>query len=1084
MGKLQVYNASAGAGKTYTLAREYIKLLFKDKENYRKTLAVTFTNNACDEMKGRIVERLYDLSYKDDAMYRNDLLNYADLWKNRNLSNDEKTTEIKERAKEYLHEILHNYSFFFIETIDSFTQRIIRNFAKELNLPPKFTLELDSEVVLETLVKQILVDSLDNQELHKYLLDFTIEDLENNQGGHQSKLKDEIKSASKLLFEEKYQAKNDATLPIQEKMAGLTAFFENQKQKITDFELYKKEIIELAEKALQLIKDNGLEITSDFKSKSKSQVNRLKKIAEGDIFQDISGVLSVENVLSKDKAVEIQRLYDGEFLPIVEEIAQKATEDTPIVKEYYTAKKLLEQHQGIILSQYIQSKLSDYCKEENTFFLAYSNMFLKGIINESETPFVYEKIGQHIKNIMIDEFQDTSKMQWGNFLPIVSNVLAEGGYGLTIGDMKQAIYRFRNGDWKIMSDLLQDRNFSVDKSAEVGTNFRSCKNIVEFNNAFFKNYALYVENKFAADNAIDVRTTISDIYKTCEQKIQKEEPGCVEVRLINADGSLDAAGAREQRFEAIYEKVVELLQNGREPEDIMFLCYKHSVITELVDFFEQKKQEHKEFATAFSIVNKKALLVDEAPSVQFIVNYLKRMTMSSNDESISYVEATLAYNYNRLFQKVNCELSQMLDFQLIVDQIKTDSNDENNPDLITRNLSLFDTCEQIISVFGLNLVESEIPYLISFQEVVHSYSKNNNTNISRFLEHWEDVKGNTTLVQSDKIGCMKATTIHDSKGLEYPVVFLPDLYSEKQDSHIHALYEYPDTRLNLVKLDGDLKKTTLADSFLEEKYQIQIDSINAMYVACTRASEELYVYDVCTKATSKKGENKQLEIKKSFFEQCIEPLPFDTIDKENYIFIRGTYGKTKKKKTAPKSLNTYSVYKPSGELLPDKDANQMVEFFSKELSPRERGKLYHSILEHVSTISDVEKYVNYFCPIELFSDDAKQKLTAYLSQKMSGENVASWFDGNWDYLLSEQPLLFKVNDKTENRRPDRMIVRGNDVTIIDYKFTDEELSGNRETLRERHIKQVREYMDILSQMGYKPKGYIWYVDLDEIVTID
>lgn len=1044
---LNIYKASAGAGKTYTLTKEYIKLLFKKENNYRKTLAVTFTNNACDEMKSRILEALYELSYNPDAPYIEDL---------KQVENTDDITIIQKKAHRIFRDLLHNYSFFFIETIDSFTQRVIRNFAKDLNLPPKFSLELDPDTILETIIRKLLTNSAENPELHKLLIDFAFEDIDSNK---QTNLKKEIKEASKLLFEEKFQAENTVAKDFETTLKNMHTFFDEQSILIKN---YEQQVCGYAKDIIQAIANTGL-TKDDFRKYGKAScLNVLDKIIAKDFSKNVDTILSADKVITKSldasKKMQIELLYNQKLNELLGALHSLLGE-SPDKRNYCTAKKYVQHKQGIILSQYIQSELDAYCRDENAFFLSFANMLLKGIINKSDTPFVYEKIGQQIENIMIDEFQDTSNMQWDNFKPILSNLLAQqtenesSGYGLIIGDVKQSIYRFRNGDWNILHNLTNSDNneFEInDHSEEIKTNFRSYKNVIEFNNKFFELYSKFVDARFNQTYETN-KDTITTIYKDCAQHTKKGSDGCVEVQLINPDGSMSANEAKEIHLQAIFDKVVSLLQQGRNAEDIMILCYKNNTISDIVQYFNEKKneEEYKDYEEAFSIMSKQALLIDSAPSIQFIINFLQRMTMNEKDKGKEFVDASLAFYYQTLFPE-HANSASLLDINTI-------------PDItIGRNMSIFDTCEQIILQYKLNTVSSEIPFLTNFQDIVHNYSKNNNTNISHFLEHWEEIKDKTYLSQSKRIGSLQAATIHSSKGLQYPVVILPDFAKTTAPKNARALYKTNDNRLSIVKMEGDMKETNFKDEFVEEMYLTEIDNINALYVACTRAEEELYIFDVCNKQNAEK--------KRSLFDETVSAM--DNDECENYFFRKGTANASKTTGQSTSGLNQYVVYEPEARLLPEKNSRHFEDKLNQPQTQREHGLLMHQILEHITTAEDIDRCILQYAPIELVNEKEREEITQSLRTKLADSRIAPWFDNSWDSILTEQTLMMPNGIE---KRPDRMIVRGKEITVIDYKFTKEH--------EESHIKQVREYMHILSQMGYTTKGYIWYVDLNDIVEV-
>ena len=1075
---LDIYKASAGSGKTYTLTLEYIKLLFHDPKNYRKTLAVTFTNNACGEMKNRILRALYLLSFKDDADYIKEL--QAEKFNGKTL----KKEEIQATAKKIYKDILHNYSFFYIETIDAFTQNVIRNFAKDLGLPPKFTLELRQNEILETIVKNLLINSLDNEDLHKILVDFAYEDIENSTT---TDIKKEVKNESNKFFKELYQEvmtdNPRSNEEIKENITKLSLFFEKLEQTKKNT---KKQAQIVSDEIELALKKANLDV-SFFNAPIRDTLNINELFKSGKLNEKVFSPIDCCSKSKKDNHLEeLTELYNNGVL-------QKLKKIQDLVIEYNTAKKILEHKKGVILSQYIQNELDTYCKEENTFFLAFANKFLKSIINGSDTPFVYEKIGQTIENIMVDEFQDTSKMQWENFKPIVLNLLSSLKKALIIGDVKQSIYRFRNGNWQLLHNLEHDSELlpyineeTIDK---LNVNYRSKKNIVQFNNFFFQHYSKKIDKNFNSYYGTN-NDTITHIYENCCQQVGKGDGGCVEIQIF--DGKAD--DAQEELNKALVEKVVSLLQLGRKPDDIVFLCYKNDEISELVNLFNEKKNEYPQYAPYFSIMSKEALLLNNSLAVQFIICYLKRLNVNETSKDAQFLDSFLTYTFNTLHKTGFETFAKILELP------------EYALKPIVQNMSIFETCEHIIENFKLQTLPEETAFLTDFQNIVYSYSKNNNTSISSFLEHWDEIKEKTYLQQAQAHGCMSAATIHSSKGLEYPVVIMPRFIKGKYLQRT-VLYKTNFDDLKLVDLQGDLRQTTLRDEYIEEQYNVEIDDTNALYVACTRPKEELYIFDRSSsgketfrtillgktekeKKSSKKDQEPPESISPSDFidkyHDWFQGNPdLDTIEISGNCFRLGEPKPSKATEsndtivtqnfssyTIPKLVNNGVENDIEIKLVPEKNSKHFIEMLDQPQTEREHGLLMHKILEHINTVADIERYVNQYCPPELFPMAEKQEIAEKLRQKITDKHVAHWFDDSWDHILTEQPLL---QQNGVEKRPDRMLIKGNDVTIIDYKFGKEQ--------PESYKKQVKEYMNILSQMGYTAQGFIWYVELDDIVTV-
>ncbi len=1066
---LQIYKASAGSGKTYRLTFEYIKLLFQDSKNYRKTLAVTFTNNACAEMKHRILSALYNLSFeaRDTEKDKPDYMSQLET-----MGLPEKT--IREKAYTLCKEILHNYSFFYIETIDSFTQNVIRNFAKDLGLPPKFNLVLDNENVLETVTHDLLVNSLQNEALQKALIKFALNDIEENKT---TDIKRAIKNESKNFFNESYQdAYANTTIDI-EKLQNLFTTFKQENNAFN--KQYEASIVQKATAALQLIQNNGLDIIADFKLKSRSKLNVLLKLKNNDFKKTLSEeTCEADNVKpSKGKLAEIDSLYNSNFPNILREIIREMNPDESEERRAYNTKQqIIKNEQGIILSQFIKDGINSYCREENSFLIAYANKFLQTIIDNSETPFIYEKIGQYIENIMIDEFQDTSKMQWKNFNPIVQNLPGGESKALIIGDVKQSIYRFRNGDWRLMHNLSKNNKQTTNEVKNC--NYRSFPNIVDFNNAFFEKYSKFVDDNFNENYDPSEASTqfhaITEIYEDCKQEIpektkQSAIKGCVEIKLVDTtDQNKDEA--QSTILEEIFQKVISLFKIGRTPDDIAFLCYRNSDIRDLVTFFNEKKTEYPEYADKLSIMSKEALLLNNSPSILFITTYLQWLTVANKEnKDAQFFESFLKFTYNAIHPEEEMPEPQ-----------------------ISRNRSLFETSEEIIQKFRLSESKTDAAFITDFQNLVYSYSQNNNTSISHFLEHWDEVKNKTYLQQSNTPGFMNALTVHKSKGLEYPVVIMPQFIKGKRRT-MQSLYKTDYAELPMVSLSGDMTETNFKKEYIEELYNIEIDNLNALYVACTRPREELYIYE------GFKNSEKKPSVTYTVFNQIIQQLGFGEC--EDTTFRLGEPILLKKEKGKNESgfipLSSYTIEKSdNAKLIPASGSDRFPEIITQKQTSAEIGNQLHAIMEHIITIKDIPRAINQSCPPEHYTTEDKAKLEQDIRNLISDPEVAPWFDDTkWDTICTEQAILLtneykerttqekrsdeqkfsKRKTDADTRRPDRIMIKGKQVVIIDYK--------TGQSKHESYKKQMREYLDILSLMGYNPCGYIWYVNQKSIIEV-
>ena len=472
---LTIYRASAGAGKTHRLTGEYLLLLFSQPGAYRRILAVTFTNKATDEMKGRIVEELHRLASGEDSDYIALLSGHYSLTE----------TEVRRQAKRILIAILHDYSAFNISTIDRFFQQTMRAFTREIGLQGGYGIEMDQDLVLSEAVDRLLgdLDKSGNKELLGWLLRFAEDKIED---GGEWNLRRDIKMLGKELFKESYKQFSDA---LSEDIADKKAL-ENYKETLFGIiRTVEKEVKTFGEKANAIMKEYGLQ-PSDFIQGSRSPMFLFQRWATGEMKEPTATFRNLADNVEKwytkktDPALQaiIGTAYDNGLNDCIKGIIARFDDLTA----YYSAKEIVRYYYTLGILTDISREIAAYREEKNVMLIADTTELLHKVIAGSDAPFIYEKTGTQIDHFMIDEFQDTSAMQWSNFRPLIEESLAHNRQNLIVGDVKQSIYRFRNSDWKLLDEQVR-QDFSADEVAEetLKDNWRSCRNIVEFNNALF-----------------------------------------------------------------------------------------------------------------------------------------------------------------------------------------------------------------------------------------------------------------------------------------------------------------------------------------------------------------------------------------------------------------------------------------------------------------------------------------------------------------------------------------------------------------------------------------------------------------------
>lgn len=574
MSQLKVYRASAGSGKTYTLTQEYIFLLFKKPENYRQILAVTFTNKATAEMRSRILSTLNNLAHQTMGTPEH----MVDLQNKFKLT----TAEVRQKASLLLGLLLHDFSRFSISTIDSFFQKVTRSFAREMGLPIGFRLELETKHIMLQAIDQLILemDAPQHKAMKEWLIDFARERMEQD---NKWNISQEIQHISREIFKEKYQA-NAALLSRQIKDKNYLNAYKSALQEIISN--VDQQIKGLGEQGLELITKFNLDLTEDFQGKSRTKVKVFERMAQLNDHLNLSKfevlLESPEKWTRKDSPPEKKMAIEAAYqeglhailLQAAETIAQKS-------KDYYTAKLILKELNALGLIHDVYEKMMQLCREQNIFMISGTNYLLTRIIDNNETPFIYEKTGTRYAHYMMDEFQDTSTLQYLNFVPLVNDSLASDNYALMVGDVKQAIYRWRNSDWNLLAEAVEkDYNrFGVQLNT-LDTNWRSSADVIRFNNDFFKLAASTMQQQFNSlvpedisghEALLAMQSKISSAYFDVEQKASPKAGqlgGQIYIQLIeaaNKESYFDSA------IPCAVERIVALMEGGYRLSDICVL---------------------------------------------------------------------------------------------------------------------------------------------------------------------------------------------------------------------------------------------------------------------------------------------------------------------------------------------------------------------------------------------------------------------------------------------------------------------------------------------------------------------------------
>ncbi|MDR1055952.1 MAG: UvrD-helicase domain-containing protein [Prevotellaceae bacterium] len=1076
-GKLTVYKASAGSGKTHTLAREYLKQALNDARNpylFRSILAVTFTNKATEEMKSRIIRTLNDL-----ALGNNGNLS-ADIQDGLNID----PYELHERAKKVRSAILHNYSLFSVSTIDAFFQKILHAFVREVGLRPGFNLELDTNRLLEEAIENLLKSTSNDKSLRKWL--FTL--IENRIEERSSwDIRPILMNLGNTVFNEQFRRFDNSFHSKISDKGFMESYAKNLYKVISTFE---KMMYELGVSALGIIKEAGLEV-SDFKQGARSFANFFIKITKRNFESPNTYVLDaingIEGWLTKTtkKHSEIESIY-LDLSPILKQSVEYMQENA---LQYFTAREIARKFRELGVLANIDKIIKDIAGEENLMTISDSAHLLGTLINDSDTPFVYERTGNRYKSFMIDEFQDTSDTQWKNFRPLLHDSLAENQFSMVVGDVKQSIYRWRNGDWRILAYRLEKdfSRFGLNEE-HLSINWRSKPIIIEFNNSLFQLFSDHMQTRFnktmventnglSPEEVISLGTIIKKAYTDIVQQPSLKTnagEGYVCIDVVHGE---EEQSATDKVLEKLPLLVADLQDRGYAPSDIAILVRRRKEGQQVANCLLSYKKTSGDTKHCFDVISQDSLFIANSLSVQIIIAAM-RMAINPKDP-------------------VN---TAFLQYQLILHNSDNPSAHtifiENLPEeewVFIRhlsNLSLNQAFESLVRHYKLNDNTDELPFLQELHDIVLTFSNRKLSDISSFIEWWDDKGITSTLSPGENQQAINILTIHKSKGLQFPVIIMPltnwafepkldtTIWVSPQHDPFNALPHVP------VAYGKSLQNTEFNPAYLKEKAQSYIDNINLLYVAFTRAESELYIYIPHAKKETKFTLSLVLPIFLKMYTGINNPFEFGKLqgssqDDGSYIEF-GTKQAYQSQKKSYKGfhLDIYpsSIFKGKLRLHYDSD-----EYFSTEprtpIQRRNYGILMHRIFAKINILDDCTAAINSLFEEGLIDNKDKVILSLKVEQALQYPVVRQWFDGSWD-IKSETGLLIPAtgNKTFLTQRPDRVMTRNGETLVIDYKFG---------LIKEkRYSKQLTNYVNLLNQMGYtNVKAYIWYVDLEKVEEI-
>ncbi len=1035
-----VINASAGSGKTYTLVQRLLMICLRypnQPDAIRTVIALTFTNKAANEMKERILFYLGEF-VKDNYSENQDLKNIQDALAQQGYRIT--LDDLKQRSQNVLDYILHHYSTLNIGTIDKFNSRLVKSFSYELGLAQNFNLEIQPEPYLIEAVDKMLDEIGEEQTVSEAFMDFVNYNLDNNERVNLNQTL--YSSAKKFVNDIHYK-------PLQDNKDFEWKAYENKKNELREtIKRLKSESLELTKRALELIQSRDIEI-EDFASGKNGIGGFFVNMLE---FHNIKDKKFPFPTASEDSKIETflkgasakGKHKQSEIADILPQLISWRREIIDLYIDSQKKERILQAILPLKVNADIQKKLMEIEEENDLVLLSKFNIIINENLRNEPSAFIYEKVGTQFQHYFFDEFQDTSAMQWQNFLPLRDNSITSDNTSFTIvGDPKQSIYRFRGGESELMLNIINQTEITPKfaTAEHLKFNWRSAKNIVDFNNRLydFMSQNLSEEHqKIFGENAI--------------QGAQSKLDGRVKVHLL--ENSVKAV-FYEETSQKMQQDIQECLDNGFTFSDITILCRGNNDIFNYSQLLGNLKVNYNGKETYIKTISEKGLTLDLSFTIKALIEFLKWEINPKNRQFLVKMMYFLNISGRIKMNDFTSEIKTILSLESKKDienyinahyQIKLVQND-------VPQLNLYNFIEYYIQEFSVE--NKEIDFLLNFLEMLFNYTQNAGATLKEFLKFWDDEASKISIQASENIDAVQIMTIHKAKGLEFPVVFIP-MENKNNDKKFSEWYdlnsedELKTVILNQFSPELENYDEDLAQFNFENSYRNKIDRFCIQYVATTRPVEQLFFY---IEKPSKSSNNLELYDFVTQFQPTENGERLDSFD----IFPVSDLKKQKKKeKKDYQSENINSISQQT-----EKVSNIEIATTSKNYQNRvehvRMGIFTHEILSKIKTKKDVTKVLNSYLLEGKITNEEKTSILERIENVLNDANYSVYFTENLK-IINEREMFATENEQSKTYRPDRLIETKDGFIIIDFKTGEE---------KEKDQKQVETYKNKLEQFGKK-----------------
>ena len=1065
----KVFQASAGAGKTFTLIKEYLKLCLANKgavSNFRNILAITFTNAAANDMKAKIVKTLREIidSEKVDPKSME-----ATLIEELGISD----AELKSNTQSLMTHIMHDYSSFCVSTIDAFVQKLSRSFAHDLGLPSQYSVSIDTDEVAETITEQLGLRISDQDDfLTRLLVDFSNNQFDSQRStAIENQLSDFI---AKLMAEKAYQKEGNNSIKNYSQYKQTIDFLND---KTRDFE---RDIQEHLDDFGQLERQYGLR--DEFYAYGKNGfISYIRKLSAKTYEQPSSRfntVLEKGNCFSKEGEKQLGKAQvdtiNAALLPVLQAMKDEIEKGLGAFLFYKTQRDLLYLY---ALRTQIRMEFDALANEEEVVHISEFNKLLNTVMGDFSVPFVYERIGEHFRHVFVDEFQDTSVLQWQNLLPLIENGLSSGNMSMVVGDGKQSIYRFRSGEVEQIVNLPEiyalpkDEREAAFRQFEqnlkdnfafknLDTNYRSYAQVVEFNNAFFESVftnlssdlqKVYVSEKPGTHEIVDI---VQKISKT-------DNEGLVQVDLYDTENQPNYCF---DKVEAIIRELTGT--KGYQYSDIALLTRKSDYGSEMANYLNDK---------GIPVISQESILLKSSDKVQLMVNTLRYLLYSDNEPNVAnvlfYWKLTQEPDFDGNISQVFGEVKAIAQGETAIETVMGLGESGLLQSALSKATCLYDLCANLLRIYHFDTIHDA--FLNYFMEEVFKSQSGIREGIADFLTYWNK-RQDKLAVMSVSGNAVKIMTIHKSKGLEFPVVIYPeaiiDLDEKLNASKAAEEWLRPEDlgfeaipNLDKVLFKLDSKAESMGDIapklVKKEKESNQLDNLNLLYVAFTRAVQRLYVI-------AKQGKADKPNIIRDFLKDKNDHQVPDN-NALVYRFGNPDFMKPKEKqKEEKKELTTESVAGDwFGKINVDSNPTMVWQSKSDKLLPREWGELVHQILAKICTINDIEQVLSPVISDGTINQETADWIRDKFFQMAQNPLISAAFNSSAKVKTECEIFYPKAKDKVI--RLDRYAELPDAIYLIDYK------TGQK---KEEHHNQVRTYANALREMTDKEiRGFLVYL---------